>query len=170
MCCIKSYTSGDLDKAARKNQRTRNNQVMTAKEYLKQYEWAVKRAQRYEEEYQNEALLIDAVKSLSDNDGMPHGSGISKPTEEKAIRLADKKLRLIEAKLEAIAIRQEIFDTIDRVDGIEGDVLYERYIKLHKWEDICVLLHYSWYGVHNAHRRALKIVEDMNIVKHFYNV
>lgn len=134
---------------------------MTTKEYLKQYEWAVKRVRRYEEEYKNESMLIDAVRSLSDNDGMPHGSGISKPTEDKAVRLADKKMRLIKARLDAIEIRQEIFDLINSIDGIEGDVLYERYIKLHKWEDICVLLNYSWYGVHNAHRRALMIVEGM---------
>ena len=134
---------------------------MTTKEYLKQYEWAVKRVRRYEEEYKNESMLIDSVRSLSDNDGMPHGSGISKPTEDKAVRLADKKMRLIKARLDAIEIRQEIFDLIDSIDGIEGDVLYERYIKLHKWEDICVLLNYSWYGAHNAHRRALMIVEGM---------
>lgn len=133
---------------------------MTAKEYLKQYEYAVDRVRRYEEEYQNELTLIDAVRSVSDNDGMPHGSGISKPTENKAIRLADKSLRLIDARLKAIEIRQEIFDLIDSIDGIEGDVLYQRYINLHKWEEICVLLHYSWQGIHLVHRRALVIVES----------
>lgn len=143
---------------------------MTAKEYLRQYEWAVKRVRRYEEEYQNESILIDAVRSLSDNDGMPHGSGISKPTEDKAVRLADKRLRLIQARLDAIEIRQEIFDLIDGIDGIEGDVLYERYIKLHKWEDICVLLNYSWYGIHNAHRRALMIVDEMRTLKNTHKV
>ena len=133
---------------------------MTTKEYLKQYEWAVKRVRRYEEEYKNESMLIDAVKSLSDNDGMPHGSGISKPTEDKAVRLADKSMRLVDARLEAIRIRQEVFDLIDSIDGIEGDVLYERYIKLHKWEEVCVLLHYSWQGIHLVHRRALAVVES----------
>ncbi len=133
---------------------------MTAKEYLKQYEYAVDRVRRYEEEYENELALIDAVRSVSDNDGMPHGSNISKPTEEKAIRLADKSLRLTEARLEAIRIRQEVFDLIDSIDGIEGDVLYERYIKLHKWEEVCVLLHYSWQGIHLVHRRALAAVES----------
>ena len=133
---------------------------MTAKEYLKQYEYAVDRVRRYEEEYQNELTLIDAVRSVSDNDGMPHGSGISKPTENKAIRLADKSLRLIDARLKAIEIRQEIFDLVDSIDGIEGDVLYQRYINLHKWEEICVLLHYSWQGIHLVHRRALVIVES----------
>lgn len=133
---------------------------MTAKEYLKQYEYAVDRVRRYEEEYENESLLIDAIRSASDNDGMPHGSGIGKPTEDKAVRLADRALRLTEARLEAIRIRQEVFDLIDSIDGVEGDVLYQRYVNLHKWEEICVLLHYSWQGIHLVHRRALAIVEN----------
>ena len=133
---------------------------MTAKEYLRQYEYAVDRVRRYEEEYQNELTLIDAIRSASDNDGMPHGSGIGKPTEDKAIRLADRALRLTEARLEAIQIRQEVFDLIDSIDGIEGDFLYRRYINLHKWEEICVMLHYSWQGIHLVHRRALVIVES----------
>lgn len=133
---------------------------MTAKEYLKQYQYAVDRVRRYEEEYQNELTLIDAIRSASDNDGMPHGSGIGKPTEDKAVRLADRALRLTEARLEAIRIRQEVFDLIDSIDGIEGDVLYQRYVNLHKWEEICVLLHYSWQGIHLIHRRALAIVES----------
>jgi phosphatidylserine/phosphatidylglycerophosphate/cardiolipin synthase-like enzyme len=103
--------------------------------------------------------MVDAIRSASDNDGMPHGSGVSKPTEQKAIRLADKRLRLIEARTEAVAKRQEVYDLIDGVDGVEGDLLFERYIKLRKWEEICVLLHYSWQGVHKVHRRALAIVE-----------
>ena len=133
---------------------------MTAKEYLKQYEYAVDRVRRYEEEYQSELTLIDAIRSASDNDGMPHGSGISKPTEDKAIRLADRSLRLVEARLRTVEIRQEIFDLVDSIDGVEGDVLYQRYINLHKWEEICVLLHYSWQGIHLIHRRALAIVES----------
>lgn len=132
---------------------------MTAKEYLKQYEYAVDRVRRYEEEYQNELTLIDSIRSASDNDGLPHGSGISKPTENKAVRLADKSLRLVEARLRAVEVRQEIFDLVDSIDGIEGDVLYQRYINLRKWEEICVLLHYSWNGVHHIHRRALALVE-----------
>lgn len=132
---------------------------MTAKEYLRQYEKAEHRARRYREEYENESLLIDAIRSLSNNDGMPHGSNISKPTEEKALRLVDKRLRLIDAEVEAIRIRQELFDFIDGIDGVEGDVLFERYINLRKWEEICVVMSYSWNGIHKVHRRALAIVE-----------
>ena len=134
---------------------------MTAKEYLKQYEYAQKKADRLREEYETELMKVDAVRSLSDNDGMPHGSNISKPTEDKAIRLADKALRWKQAELDAIEIRQEVFDTIWDIPDVEGDVLYERYIHLRKWEEICVQLHYSWHGIHSAHRRALNIVEQI---------
>lgn len=132
---------------------------MTAKEYLRQYEYADRRVRRLEAEYEQELIMVDAIRSASDNDGMPHGNGISKPTEERAIRLADSHLRLIQAKLDAIEKRQEVFDLINGIDGIEGDLLFERYVKLRKWEEICVLLHYSWNGVHHIHRKALALVE-----------
>ena len=134
---------------------------MTAKEYLKHYERAVKRAQRYRQQYEEESALIDAVRSLSDNDGMPHGSGVSKPTEEKAIRLADRRLRLIRAELEAIRIKQDLFDFIDGIEGIEGDVLYHRYIRLLKWEEVCLIVHYSWPNTMRIHRRALEKVQKI---------
>ena len=142
---------------------------MTANEYLRQYEYAARRVARYQEEYNRESLLIDAVRSLSDNDGMPHGSGISKPTEVKAVRLADKKLRLIDAQLEAIRLRQEIFDTVMGLDGLEADVLVERYLNLDEsghlqtWEVVCDRVHYSWPTVRTAWHRGLDMVDKILI-------
>ena len=100
---------------------------MTAKEYLRQYEYATRKVKRLEMELEEETLLIDAVRSVSDNDGMPHGSGISKPTEERAIRLADKRLRLVQARLDAVEIRQNVYDAIERIGGDEADVLYQKF-------------------------------------------
>ena len=133
---------------------------MTAKEYLKQYEYAVKRIQRLEEEYEAEQLLIDAVRFLSDNDGMPHGSGISKPTENKAVRLADKKLRIIQARLDAIEVKQELFDFVDSIEGDEGEVLFRRYISLEFWKDIASEMKYSERAIYKIHQRALRIVDE----------
>lgn len=130
---------------------------MTAKEFLRQYEEANYKAIQRRREYEKQCELIGSVSVKMD--GMPHGSNISKPTEEDAIRLVDKHMRLIDAELEAIRRRQEVYDVIDGIAGIEGRVLYERYINLHKWEEICILLHYSWHGIHSVHRRALEIVD-----------
>lgn len=134
---------------------------MTAKEYLRQYEYAVKRIQRLESELEEETLLIDAVRSVSDNDGMPHGSGINKPTEERAIRLADKSLRLVQARLEAVEIRQNVFDVIEQIGGDEADVLYQRYILLKTWDKVCESVFYSWYKVNHLHRDALEKVDSI---------
>lgn len=133
---------------------------MTAKEFLKQYEYADRRVRRLEEEYNDEMLMVDAIRSSSDNDGMPHGTNISNPTLDKAMRLNDKRQRLVEAKVDAIEARQKVFDMIDGIEGVEGDVLFERYVKLRKWEEICVIIHYSWQGTHLIHRRALAIVDS----------
>ena len=131
---------------------------MTAKEFLKQYEYADKRARRLKAEYEREHELIG---SISINiDGMPHGFGISRKVENEALRLAEKAAKWKEAELDAIAKRQEVFELIYDIDGIEGEVLVERYINLRKWEEICVLVHYSWQGVHKVHKRALFIVES----------
>lgn len=138
---------------------------MTAIKFLEQYEEAVRAIRRREREYRDESTMIDAVRSLSDNDGMPHGSGISKPTENKAIRLADKRLRLIEAKLNAIEVRQMVFDVVDRVEGVPGDVLFQRYILLKKWDDVYKAINYSETSTWRFYRIGLARVEELIGIK-----
>ena len=133
---------------------------MRAKDYLKQYEQLNRKAQRYGEEYKLELEKIDAIGStLAGEPGMPHGTGTSRKTEDKAIRLADKALEWKQAELDAIEKRQEIFELIADIEGPEGDVLYERYIMLRTWEEVCVIVHYSWTQTHEYHKRALAIVQ-----------
>lgn len=134
---------------------------MTAKEYLKQYEKLNIRAQRYRQEYKTELEKIDAIGSTLAGDGLPHGSGVSRKTEDKAIRLAEKAAKWKTAELDAIEKRQQVFDVVIQIPGIEGDVLYNKYIKLMKWEEIALELHYSVRGIWYAHGRALRMVEEI---------
>ena len=131
---------------------------MTAKEFLKQYEHASRIVQRCKTEYETEVEKIDAIGSTLSNDGMPHGSGISRKTEDKAIRLAEKATKWKAAELEAIAKRQEVFELIYDIKGIEGDVLIDKYINLKTWEQIAEERHYTVRGIQYAHGRALLIV------------
>lgn len=132
---------------------------MTAKEFLRQYEELNKRALRLKQEYQTELEKIDAIGSTLAGDGLPHGNGISRKTEDKAIRLADKAMKWKNAELDALEKRQEIFELIYDIPGIEGNVLYERYIELKTWEQIANALFYSYTGIFYVHKRALEIVE-----------
>lgn len=142
-------------------------ETLTAKEFLKQYEYAARRVKRIEQELNDERLMIDAVRSLSDNDGLPHGTGISKPVEERAIRLADKLAELAQARLDAIEVMRNVFEVIQKVDGVPGDVLFYRYIKLTprgdlmSWEDVCKSVNYSWGSVHRYHYIGLDAVSKI---------
>lgn len=139
---------------------------MTAKEFLKQYEYADKKARRLQAEYERELELIDSVRSTLGGDGMPHGSGVSRVTEDKALRLAEKHETWIQARLDAIEVRQKVFDLIYDIDGVEGDVLIGKYINLQTWEQIAEELNYSVRGIQYAHGRALLIVRDKILSLH----
>lgn len=134
---------------------------MTAKEYLEQYKDADKYAKRLKAEYEKELEMIDAVRSTADIDGLPHGNGIRKPVEDRAIRLADKAAEWKIAELDALHLRQEIFKTINRVGGDESEVLYQRYILLKTWSEVCVFVHWSWYKVRQLHDAGLEIVSEI---------
>ena len=134
---------------------------MTAQDYLRRYKRAEARLRRLEAEYRREMEMIDAIRVSSDVDGMPHGNGITKPTEDKAIRLADKALSWKMAALDAIQIRQEVFETIMKLDGLECDVLLERFVYLRKWEDVCESVGYTWPTVRNAWHRGEERIEKL---------
>lgn len=132
---------------------------MNAKEFLKRYEYALNAAERAKRNYELEMERIDAIGSALGGDGQPHGSGISKKTEDKAIRLADKASKWLDAEERAQVVLEEMTDFINSIPGIEGIVLYERYINMLTWEQIAEKLYYSSSGIFYAHSRALDIVE-----------
>lgn len=133
---------------------------MTAREYLEQYKEADKIAKRLKAEYEKELLLIDTIKSASDIDGMPHGNGINKTVEDKAIWLADKAAIWKMAELDALRLRQEVFELVHDIPGDEGDILCARYVNLLKWADVCKAVHLSWESVRKHHRIALSMVTE----------
>lgn len=134
---------------------------LAAKEYMEQYGEACRRVRQCLEQYHREALLIDAIRSASDNDGMPHGTNISRPTESKAIKLAAKGLDVVKAKTEAYRTEGEVFAVAFMVGGVESDVLIERYINLKRWPDIYKAVKYSERQTHRYHRAALDKVADL---------
>ena len=134
---------------------------LKAKEYLEQYEIAQRQVRQCQEQYNRELYLSDTIRSPSDNDGMPHGSGISKPTENKAIRLSEKALDLHTATQAAKQTMREVFAVAYNVGGIEGDIIIERYIKLKDWRDVYKAVNYATSQAHRYHRAGLDKVADI---------
>lgn len=142
------------------------------REFLEQYRIADRKAKRLRREYEKEKNLIDSIKSPLGSDGEPHGSGISKTVEARAIRLADKLLEYEDAELEAIEIRQAVFDTVMKLDGIESDVLYSYYVdyfdekkgKARTWDDVAELVHVEPRTVYRIKLRAFRML-SLNVSK-----
>lgn len=131
---------------------------MTVKEYLQQYKIATSIAERLKAEYEAEEELLGLIGSGT-GDGTPRGSAIGHPTERQAVELADKWERWKSAAIEALAIRQEIFDLIHTVPGEMGDVLIERYINLKSWTEVASSIPCSRSTAFNLHTEALKFLE-----------
>lgn len=158
-----------LERTARRkatNKRRMENEVtgeeMTAKEFLEQYGEAVRVINRLQNEYDGQQKLIDSVRSPLGGDGSPHGGGVSKDAENKATKLADKSLELMDAQIEAIRIRQRVFGVINQIPGVRGDVLYERYINLRGWNEVAKAVGYSKSRVNDFHNEALDMIEISN--------
>ena len=111
--------------------------------------------------YMTEQERIDAIGSTLGSDGLPRGSGISRKTEDKAIKLAERAEAWREAEKKALDARALVFNVIAEIDGTEGEVLYERYINLLAWDKIADKLNYSLRGILYAHGRALQIVTGL---------
>lgn len=131
---------------------------MTAKDYLKRYEEAERKARRYKREYEEECAKINSINA-SIGDGTPHGGSISKRTEIQALRLIDKALEWKQAELDAIQVRQEVFEVINTIPGEKGEILYQRYVHLKPWEEVASIVGYSLRNIFILHRKALDDVE-----------
>ena len=137
---------------------------MDVKRYLEQYRDADLKAKRLRREYDEEKAKIDEISSPLGSDGMPHGTNISDPSGNKAIHLADKRLKYIDAEIDAIEIRQRIFDRIIKLEAEECDVLYAKYIdyksvktgKPKTWDEVADEVHYSRRAVFTIRDKAFK--------------
>ena len=128
------------------------------KEYLNRYKNAVKKYNSLQE--QEERIRAEMGPGAIEYSGMPKAH---KKTDlsDYMVRLEKILYKIADKKREMQEIRLEIKDKITDIDdGIQSRVLYLRYIRFLKWEDICVEIGYSWRQVHRAHSQALK---KMNI-------
>ena len=145
---------------------------MTAKEYLRQYEEAARLARRLKTEYDKEVELIDSIRSALGGDGLPRGGGISKTTEVKAVRLAEKFSYYRDAELDALRIKRTVLSTINSIPGEAGSTLYERYInlkwdekrkiiRLQTWDEVSKTIGYSKRQTHRFHVEGLAFVQNV---------
>lgn len=74
---------------------------------------------------------------------------------EKIAKLSDLRTDYINACHDAAEKMAEICAVIDKVDGVQGEILHRRYIEGKRWEEIAVEMHYTYRNVTYLHGKAL---------------
>ena len=124
------------------------------KEYLRGYERAVRQMKRHEERIRE--MRLNRMFPVVIADGMPHAHENTDLSSYAALLDLEER-KYIKARYKRIKKCKEITDRIEQLQNEdEKDVLMYRYIRLMKWEDICVKIDVSWKQVHRIHARALK--------------
>lgn len=129
------------------------SEIEKKKEYLKGYEKAVRQMER--SELRIKEIRLNRVCPSVINDGMPHVSSQNDLSGYAAL-LEQEERRYLKYRYQRIVMCREITDRIERLSSEdEKDVLMYRYIRLMKWEDICVKMGFSWKWIHKLHSKSL---------------
>ena len=134
---------------------------MTPKEYLLQYNAAVKRAEAALCHIQS---LHDMATRITPNYGGDGGGSrnVSDNLGAAIARIVDAESR-VNDELEMLeATEREVIDTINKVhDSTLSTLLYERYINGKTFERIAVSMNYSWRQTIRLHGAALNAVKSI---------
>ena len=129
---------------------------MRAREFLEGYKRIITRIRQLE--YQLRDIL--GVKAVS-YDSQPHGSGISKVTENTVVKLASirdqKELLIAELWKQRLRIENEIYKMSD---ATYAEILRRRYIEDERWDGIAKALNMAKRWTLTLHGRALKELDD----------
>lgn len=129
-------------------------EIEEKKDYLRGYERAVRQMERINERI--DEIRSNRIGTGINYDGLPHAHNNS-DLSEYAAKIDSEIRRYMKARYRRTMICREISDKVERMDNEdEKDVLTYRYIRLMKWEDICVKMNLSWRRVHYIHNDALK--------------
>lgn len=136
---------------------------MTVKEYLGQIRKFDIKIKTLEEEVSNLNERKFAIKSpvLTESINDNHSN---KAMFERAVSECDEKVgELLETQIKAINTRHLIYTQLTGLDNVYFEILYARYFKQNRWEQIAVDLNYGVSHLHRLHGQALQ--EFKNIVQ-----
>lgn len=100
----------------------------------------------------NSLVLSDMPKTFNNNDNDKIGALIAE-IEELIEKYIDKMRNLIKTQNEIENVINNIEDATDR------NIIRLKYIEDYTWERICVVMNFSWNGVHKRHKKILEKIK-----------
>lgn len=134
---------------------------MNPKEYLSQ-------VRKYDRLINNKLETIASLRSLVTSVTIELKSDVvqSSGTKDKMANTIDRIVDLereIDADIDQLVnLKREIMSVIDKVeDPVLIDILYKRYFRYEKWEEIAIETNYSYRQVTRLHGQALQEVRKI---------
>lgn len=127
---------------------------MTAKEYLQQVRKidCLIREKREEIEQINDLLRVHGVSY----DKMPSDSHSTDKMQKLILRKIELEDELREKMIDLLAQKRAIMNTVDQLERPEEiEVIYARYFRYKKWEEIAEQMGYDERNIYFIHGRAL---------------
>lgn len=101
--------------------------------------------------------LMDSLVGSPKLTGMPHGSGISNPVEQKALLMTKLKTKLEKKKSKALTELAKVELYIANITKAEVRLLFtKRYLQFKRWEDIAREMCLSESSIFKKHQEQLK--------------
>lgn len=124
------------------------------KEYLREYEKAVRQMER--SELRIREIRLNKICPSVINDGMPHAHNATDLSAYAAL-LDQEERRYMRYRYQRVKKCKEITDRIEASQNEdEKDILVYRYIMLMKWDRISEKMGFSLQHIHKIHAQALK--------------
>ena len=89
------------------------------------------------------------VSSIGENDRL---GMILVKIEELLKVYYEKEAELLEKRIEIENVLDKLKEPVDR------NIIRLKYLEDNTWEKVCVMLNYSWNGIHKRHRKILDII------------
>lgn len=121
--------------------------------YLEQYDNARRKIAILHNEYEEEKKMIDSVLSS------PYFDRKFRDTSVVKSKVYIRKLKDLEQQQQKIC--DEVRAFIERIPGIKGEILHERYINCDTWEHIADKLFYSVKSIYRLHKLALEELQNV---------
>ena len=98
-----------------------------------------------------------SIKSMIIDD-MPKGESFENDRLGALLGEIEELLNIYhEKQIRLLKQQRAIENTIDKLeDAVDRNIMRLRYIDGYTWERLCVLMNYSWNGIHKKHRKILE--------------
>ncbi len=109
---------------------------------------------------QERAELLNGGLGAANNDGLPHGSGVSNPTADMAAGAASIAAELSQKLNECIDLRLQIEQAVNALnEPRERELMRRRYIEGQRWEQVAYEMNYSIDHIWRLHGRILEKIK-----------